>query len=510
MVNPTEMISIDENENSNSYNRICLSKEDISSVMEESVKINPNLEVSTWAIINTDNINNGFKIIEIHAPRIQSIRDLLQNDNMRKIIIVWEKSEEELCNENKYDFAYELRRLRTYPNFRYISHKKLLDKEYMKNLYTKQEKKDIQDENDDMYWYKRLNKVVMPYLSVLSEFPEFSFDYKYKWWGSDLDKSLEHIVKEVSWYCPWFLRAYNQVDDILRFLKNYVTNLLNPRDLRYIRDTLEKAIENSKKDEFRDPPVSDTLKNLTKVIAKDYMWYDEPVIIFEEFPTSLESYYKEKPAIKDQVEKTDELKCAYEEIDKKLKENGCPKLFYSLEDLLNSYEVIKEKCMCYDAWDEYYEKQKKEWKDVEYKKVPFYPVLSWVYCDIDGTLVKTKMDWKNKNDYEVNEKVVKKLLEFYNQWKKITLRSSWTLLKKQDRLWNDKVVNQFEEYWLTKKMMEDMWIARVINGKVFFNIKNKYAYRYRIPEIVIDDRDSNRFMYHMNIYPKKFINIKDL
>jgi hypothetical protein len=56
-----------------------------------------------------------------------------------------------LCNENKYDFAYELRRLRTYPNFRYISHKKLLDKEYMKNLYTKQEKKDIQDENDDMY-----------------------------------------------------------------------------------------------------------------------------------------------------------------------------------------------------------------------------------------------------------------------------------------------------------------------------------------------------------------------
>jgi hypothetical protein len=88
MVNHTEIISIDENENSNSYNRICLSKEDISSVMEESVKINPNLEVSTWAIINTDNINNGFKIIEIHAPRIQSIRDLLQNDNMRKIIIV--------------------------------------------------------------------------------------------------------------------------------------------------------------------------------------------------------------------------------------------------------------------------------------------------------------------------------------------------------------------------------------------------------------------------------------
>jgi hypothetical protein len=57
----------------------------------------------------------------------------------------------------------------------------------------------------------------------------------------------------------------------LRFLKNYVTNLLNPNDLRDIRDTLKKAIENSKKDEFRDPPVSDTLKNLTKVIAKDYM-----------------------------------------------------------------------------------------------------------------------------------------------------------------------------------------------------------------------------------------------
>ena len=59
--------------------------------------------------------------------------------------------EEELCNEKKYDFAYELHRLRTYPNFRYISYDKLLDKEYMKSLYTEQEKKDIHNENDEMY-----------------------------------------------------------------------------------------------------------------------------------------------------------------------------------------------------------------------------------------------------------------------------------------------------------------------------------------------------------------------
>ena len=502
-----ERMDIDKKEiNNNSLTSLSL--KDISSIAEESVKINQNLSDAKWTIIGQPySFNNGFKIMEIHAPWVLETRNFLQKNPNEKLLIVWKESEEEIGDENKYEYAYEFHTLKTYQNFRYVSYKKLLDKEYMKNLYTEQEKYENSDDRE--YWFLWLNMAIRLYLWRLSKFTEFSFEYEV-WWNTDLDTILECLVNDLSRYCPEFLWLDDKINEVLRFLKNFVTNLLHPNELRYIRDTLKNAVENAKKDEFRDPFVSDFIKNLTKVIAEDYMWYDNPVITFEEFPTSLESKYKKKPPLNDQLNESDELKLAYEKINMMLNEKGYPRLFYSIKDLINSYEIINEKCNCFDIWDEYYEKQKKEWKDIEYKKLPLYPTLPWVYCDIDGTLVKTKMDWKNKNDYEVNEKVVKKLLEFYKQWKKITLRSSWTLLKKQDRLWNDKVVNQFEEYWLTKKMMEDMWIARVINGKVFFNIKNKYAYRYRIPEIVIDDRDSNRFMYHMNIYPEKFINIKDL
>jgi len=493
MVTSTEKICIDENESNNDCNWISLSEEDISSVINESVKLNPNLKTSQWAVINTDNISDGFKNVEIHASRIQNIRDLLQNDSTNKIILVWEKSEEELCNEKKYDFAYELHRLRTYPNFRYISHKKLLDKEYMKNLYTKQEKKDIEIENDDMYWYKRLKNIVIPYLMILSKYPEFSFDYKYEWWNSDLDISLQYITKEVSWYCPWFLRSYNQVDDILRFFKNYLPNLIHPNEIKYVINKLATPIERAKKKEFSDSKMLTRLKNITKDLSET----------IREECNSLESLYQAKPSIKEQVNKTPELMKIYKEI-----KSEYPWMFYSLDDLLSFYENIKLKMVYYKKLDQYYEQLRQKWCDIEYKRQLRWPALSWVYCDIDWTLVKTKMWWEQ--DYEVNKKVAKKLIEYYKEWKKITLWSSWTLAKKQKWLANPRLIKQFEEVWLTKPIMKDMWIIDIVGDKVYFKVNNKYLYRFSVPEIVIDDRDRNRFMFHMCIYPKTFINVNDL
>ena len=493
MIKSSETIQLDEKDNNHSHNLSSLSKEDIASVINESIKINPNLEGSEWGWVDTDRINEAFKIVEYHAPRVENIRDKLQMDSTNKIIIVWQMPEEELCNEKKYDFAYELHRLRTYPNFRYISYDKLLDKEYMKSLYTEQEKKDIHNENDEMYWYDRLHKIVLPFLRILSGYPEFSFDYKYKWWNSDLDKFLQHIIKEVSWYCPWFLRSYDKVDDILRFFKNYIPNITSPDDMKYIINKLSAPIERAKKQEFCDSEFVTWFKNINKDLWE---------ITIEEYNT-IESLYKERPLLKEQINITPELSNVYKELKREY-----PPMFYSLDDLLSFYENIKVKMLYYKELDQYYKQLSQEWKDIEKKRIILWPVLRWVYCDIDWTLVKTKMWWEQ--DYEVNKNVAKKLLDYYNEWKKITLWSSWSLAKKQKWLGDPNLIKQFEEIWLTKSIMENMWIINIADDKVYFNVKNKYLYRFRVPEIVIDDRKRNRLSLHMCIYPKEFINVKDL
>ena len=112
------------------------------------------------------------------------------------------------------------------------------------------------------------------------------------------------------------------------------------------------------------------------------------------------------------------------------------------------------------------------------EKMPWQEI-SWVYCDIDGTLIIVDEKWEKM----VNEKVLNYLIKCEKSWKEIHIRTWWDLSKQREVL---------EKFWIT------------------YPLSSKYDYSWAIAEIVIDDCDEDGFKKLTSITPKSFINVKNI
>jgi hypothetical protein len=126
---------------------------------------------------------------------------------------------------------------------------------------------------------------------------------------------------------------------------------------------------------------------------------------------------------------------------------------------------------------------------------------TWIFCDIDGTLVI---------DGHINPKVIQKLLDYSNVWKRIQLWTAWNIYNKVELL--DSLLPEFLELWLDLEKLRNIWFIDISPDwdRYFRCIENKYNYQWSTPEIVLDDRSVKKFNYLLNIKPQKFINVNSL
>lgn len=134
-----------------------------------------------------------------------------------------------------------------------------------------------------------------------------------------------------------------------------------------------------------------------------------------------------------------------------------------------SYDEFAEFCVNWHIDIDEYSKEKMPWQEI-----------SWVYCDIDGTLIITWEDWELK----VNNKVLDFLKNLEELWKEIHIRT-WGNLSEQ------------------RQVLERFWIK--------YPLSSKYDYSWASAEFVIDDiENGDKFYAFTTITPKTYINVNEI
>lgn len=441
-----------------------LNSAEIKPIILGFAKINENLKNVHWIPIKSNNRYKSGKLLRLF---MHSISD------SDKIIFIWkvpiktfESHLYKYLLEEKAD--YDLNEmLKIWQKIhsgwsRYLSYEDIKNKWIIKALYTGNDcfcrdiKLSLQNKTV-------LQKIIKDYIKNLSKFSEFSLEYQYdEKNNSELNRTLKDIFHEFNEVYPWFFYG---PDEVIPFFKYQMHQLIDKKDKEQIRyemfdmHFLFDEYNNHNFIKHSSIQIEDKVTNKIEYTVEDTTFEIASIL---SRPTP--------PLVYDWLSDTDKNKL------KQIK-NKFPNYFFSENDVLYYIErlISKNKFSSVDT--------------------------TWIFCDIDGTLVM---------DGHINPKVIQKLLDYSNVWKRIQLWTAWNIYNKVELL--DSLLPEFLELWLDLEKLRNIWFIDISPDwdRYFRCIENKYNYQWSTPEIVLDDWSVKKFNYLLNIKPQKFINVNSL
>jgi len=458
--------------------------ENLESIICEAGKINEKLKECLWIPLNFHSHDEFRDEILFINGLIREDFDAITSDNNKKIIFIWDKSIEDFENileesmkdsDHTLDLTYLYDCLQRHRKYRYLSYDDLLNKGKTKLLYTE----------NDPFWYEvnpeietfidKLERMVQYCMNKLSKFDDFSFEYEYNDNNKDeLSHEIRNIYNHFNNQFPWFFYATDELLNFLRYQihrfikkseKRDIEKSLNPfkNEILNIKDYDEELMNNSESNEIMHLENSKIPNNIHDVEAE---FSNEIFVTF---------HYSHPPLDYDWL--SDGVKNKLNEI-----KNKYPNYFFSWKDVLYYIEGVRSR--------------NKLWWLLKVN-------TDWVFCDIDGTLV---LDW------HINAKTTEKLKLYHEEWKHIQLWTAGNIYNKKKLLNN--LLTEFEALWLSLEDLAQMWIVDQYRlkstWKICRDIVNKYDYEWLQPEVVIDDRNYEKFVYILDIVPRNFVNVNSL
>lgn len=443
--------------------------EKVKPIILESEKINENLKNVVWVPIRSDSTHK-------HDILFMLFNDNINRNANDKIIFLWDEPTKTferhlhkyfLEEQADYDFDEMFEIVKKIVNWwsRYLSYRDINNKWIIKGLYTANDYFRNFRLDKSEQWLREnalLQNVIKSYVKKLSKFSEFSFEYQY---DEKSNTELNRIIKDMfDGFNREFHGFFYGLDEVIPFLKYQMHRLIDKKTKEQIENEMFNMPflfdENSNDNFIKDCPMQngDKLTNKIGYIIDDTTFGIASVLLQ---PTPPLEY--------DWLSDTDKNKL------KQIK-NRFPDYFFSEKDVLYYLEWL-------------------------ISKVKISPDTTWIFCDIDGTLV---------TDGHINPKVIQKLIDYYNVWKRIQLWTAWNIYNKVELL--DSLLPEFLGLWLDLEKLRNMWFIDISPDwdRYFRCINNKYDYQWLTPEIVLDDWPVKRFNYLLDIKPQHFINVNSL